>query len=167
MSTMVDQKPLTVAQRTARAADEAASLLGVPDAKVLGAVLAEAALDELRLRGGFMERVRAAYEAATVKPAKPKRATQPKSPAAKTKVKLVPIGRVETHEINIAAPMDPYYLNQVFGPDQLPFALEEFSTSKLLDEAVPLVQKRHPGTRPKTNGKKAVIDYLVRFVVSD
>ena len=69
MSTMLEQKPLTVVQRTAKANEEAAFILGLEDVKLVGAVLLERAVGELRRNEAFRQDVREAYQAA----AKPKR----------------------------------------------------------------------------------------------
>jgi hypothetical protein len=164
MSTTLDQKPLTVAQRSTKATEDAAAILGLDDVKLVGAVVLESALEELRHNRAFSQRVREAYQVA----AKPKK-TPAKKPAvrpAKPKVELKPLRTDETHQINIAAAIDPYYLYEVFGPEQLPLALGQFTAKKLMDEAVPLVQKRHPGTGPSNQRKKdVVIAYIVRYVV--
>jgi hypothetical protein len=163
MSTTLDQKSLTIAQRTTKATEEAAAMLGLDDVKLVGAVVLERALGELRRNGGFAQDVREAYQAAKPKKAAP----APRGARApKPKVVLRPLHTDETHQINIAAAVDPYYLYRTFGAEQLPLALEQFSAAKLLDEAVPLVQQRHPGTQPSSRGKKAVIGYLVRYVAN-
>ncbi len=166
MSTTLDQKPLTVAQRSTRASEEAAAILGFGDVKLAGAVVLESALEELRQNRAFAQRIREAYQMA----AKPKKAPtrKPAARPAKPKVELKPLRTDETHQINIAADVDPYYLYEVFGAEQLPLALGQFSAKKLMDEAVPLVQKRHPGTRPSNQRKQdAIIAYIVRFVVGE
>jgi hypothetical protein len=172
MSKPLSHKPLTVAQRAAQAAAQAATYLGTKDAKLLGAILAESALAELRRNADFAARVSAAYEAAAPKP-KPPRAPRPprqggSSRGKTTKIALTPIKEVGTHQINIAAEVDPYFLYDVFGREQLPLALEGFSKKKLLDEVVPIVQRHHPDARPNANAdKKGVITFIVQHVVSD
>jgi hypothetical protein len=166
MSTTTNQRPPTVAQRAAHAAEQAAVYLGLDNAKVLTAVLAEAAAQELRYNRGFADRVRAAYEAAAPKPKPPtQRGGAPKQKAAK--VKLVPIKDVGLHQINIAAEVDPYYLYEVFGGAQLPLALDTFSKKKLVDEVVPIVQRRHPEARPNAKAdKQGVIAFIVHHVMN-
>jgi hypothetical protein len=163
---MINEKPLTVAQRAAQAAEQAAKYLGVSNTKVLAAVLAEIAVQELRYNRSFADRLRSAYESAAPKPKPPTKRVgepQPKAP----KVKLTPIKDVGTHEINIAAQVDPYYLYEVFGAAQLPLALGTFSKKKLVDEVVPIVQRRHPEAKPGGKAdKQAVIAFVVQYVVN-
>ncbi len=167
MSTITDQKPPTVAQRTAQAAEKSARYLDLPDAKLLGAVLAEVAADELRHNRTFADRVQAAYQAAAPKPKQPRPKTTT-SKASKPKVTLVPINDVGPHMIDIAGVVDPFYLYEVFGAKQLPLALDNFSKGKLLDEVVPIVLKRHPGPLPaKSATKQSVIAFIVQRVVND
>src|SRR5260370_14075859 len=108
MSTTLDQKPLTVAQRTTKATEEAATILGLDDVKLVGAVVLERALGELRRNGGFAQEVREAYQSA----AKPKK-TPPAPRGARApnpKVVLRPLQTDENHPIDIGAAVDPYYL---------------------------------------------------------
>lgn len=166
MSTATSQKAPTVAQRTSEAGEKAAKYLGVENAKLLGAVLAEVATSELRFNQSFADRVRAAYEASAPKP-KPKVQRQPQSKTTKPKVTLVPVKDVGPYYIDMTAEVDPYELYEVFGARQLPDALGKFSKKKLLAEAVPRVQKRHPGAQPpKSANTEGVIAFIVQRVVS-
>lgn len=169
MSKPLTKKPLTVAQRTGQAAEQAATYLGVFDAKLLGAVLAESALAELRRSADFAALVSAAYEAAAPKPKPPKppRQTGASARGKANRIVLKPIKDAGTHQINIAAEVDPYFLYEVFGREQLPLALEGFSKKKLLDEVVPIVQRHHPDARPNANAdKQGVISFIVLHVVN-
>ncbi len=79
----------------------------------------------------------------------------------------MPIKDVGLHQIDITGVVDPFYLYEVFGAKQLPLALGEFSKEKLVDEVVPIVEKRHPGTKPnKSANKQAVIAFIVQRVVN-
>src|SRR5690349_21271871 len=109
-----NQKPPTIAQRTTEAAEKSARYLGLDNVKLLGAVLAEVASNELRLSHSFADRVRAAYEASAPKP-KPKPVGPPRPKTAKSKVTLVPIKDVGPHFMDITAAVDPYLLYEVFG----------------------------------------------------
>ena len=102
MSTATSQKPPTVAQRTSEAGEKAAKYLGAENAKLLGAVLAEVAFDELRFNQSFADRVRAAYEASAPKP-KPKVQRQPQPKTTKPKVTLVPVKDVGLYYIDMTA----------------------------------------------------------------
>jgi hypothetical protein len=164
MSTATSSKPVTQSQRIASAAEQIGTALGLDNHKLLGAILAEAAAQEARRNAAFAEHIREMYLAEAKPTRQARSARQPKQPKL-PKPELRPIKRVESHEINIAAALDPYYLYEVYGADQLPLALDEFTVTKL-KEAVEAVQKRHPGTKPtNSRNKPAVIDYIVRYVV--
>ncbi len=165
MSTAVNQKTLTVAQRTAQAAEVAARQLDVENAKLLGAVLLEAALDELRTNPGFEACVRSAYEAAL-----PKRKTpasrQPSTRAKKTTTQLTPIQTIGGHQINIAADVDPYYLYARLGAEQLPVALGLFTKKKLVDEVWLYVKQRHPNAKlPSKATLPTVVETITAYVI--
>jgi hypothetical protein len=165
MSTaMTNQKQLTIPQRATEAAEKAALYLGLENAKLLGAVLAEVACEELRFNRSFAEGVRVAYEASAPKPKPPR---PPRKTTTKPKVTLVPIKDVGPYHMDMTAEVDPYELYEVFGAKQLPDALGKFSKKKLLAEAVPYVQKRHPGAQPpKSANTEVVIAFIVQHVVN-
>ena len=76
---------------------------------------------------------------------------------------LVPLKRVENN-LSLGAAVDPYYLHELYGPQQLPKALQRYHLSQLL-EAAAIVQSKHPGTKPANKSKKAaVIAYIVAKV---
>jgi hypothetical protein len=153
MSSTIKSKPLTIAQRSAAAAQQAAEILGADDLKRVGVALAEAALEGMRRNPSFAAHVRQLYESMA-----PRRAiTEPKR--SKSRVELVPIRQLDV-EINPAAPPDPYLLLELYGPEQLPRALEPYSAPRLR-ETVKHLQTRHPGTKPQGTTKQAVIDYIV------
>jgi hypothetical protein len=155
MSTAIRSKPLTIAQRSAAAAQQASEILGTDDLKRVGAALAEAALEGMRRNPSFAAHVRQLYESM----APPRAITEPKR--TKSRVELVPIRQLNV-EINPAAPPDPYLLLELYGPEQLPLALEPYSTPRLR-ETVKRLQTRFPGTKPQGATKQAVIDYIVRY----
>jgi hypothetical protein len=159
-----NQKPPTVAQRTSEAGEKAARYLVIENAKLLGAVLAEVASNELRLNHSFADRVRAAYEASAPKPKPPR---PPRKTTSKPTVTLVPIKDVGPQYMDMTAAVDPYKLFEVFGAKQLPDALRRFTKKKLLEEAVPCVQKRHPGAQPsKSANTEGVIAFIVQHVAN-
>src|SRR5690349_20703965 len=107
----------------------------------------------MRRNPAFAAHVRQLYEAMA-----PRRAiVEPKR--TKSRVELVPIRQLDV-EMNPAAPPDPYLLLDLYGSDQLPLALEPYSTPRLR-ETVKHLQARHPGTKPEGTTKQAVIDYIV------
>lgn len=62
MSTAVKSKPLTLVQRGAAAAQQAAEMLAVDDVKRVATALAEAALEGMRRNPSFAAHVRQLYE---------------------------------------------------------------------------------------------------------
>jgi PHD/YefM family antitoxin component YafN of YafNO toxin-antitoxin module len=160
MSTAVESKPLTLAQRSAAAAQQAAALVGADDVKRMGVALAEAALEGMRRNPSFAAHVRQLYDSMAAQ-----RSVRIKDPKRTTsRVELVPIRRLDV-EINPAAPPDPYLLLDLYGPEQLPLALEPYTLPRLR-EAVKQVQARHPGTKPHGTSKPAIIDYLVHLAIA-
>lgn len=161
MSSVVSQRPLTVAQRTAEAARQAGELLAVDDQKRVTAALSEAALDGMRRNSAFVEHVRKLYDDMA-----PKRAPVARRSAtgrAAPGVELVPRKRVVGHDPDPAAPPDPYFLLELYEADQLPLALQRYTVARLR-EAVKLVKARNPGTKPKGASGQALIDYIVEYV---
>ncbi|HEY1388702.1 MAG TPA: hypothetical protein VGF38_09165 [Ktedonobacterales bacterium] len=153
--------PATLAPKltVAAAAKRTAVTLNLEDDKRLAIALAEAAAEEVSRNSRFEALVRAIYGALTPAPKSPTKSAQPSAFDAQ----LVPIKEVEGRPINPAAPLDPYYLLEVYGPSQLPTALGLFPLKKL-QEGVELVQERYPNTRPAGKTKAAVIGYIVEYV---
>jgi hypothetical protein len=119
--------------------------------------LVEVAAQEAERNHSFANRVRATYAAL------PPTRTRTKMVTA-FDVKLVPIKQVEGREINPAASLDPYFLNEVYGAAQLPTALSIFPVSKL-KEGAEMVERRNPGTKPTSRAQRqALIDYIVKHV---
>ena len=80
---------------------------------------------------------------------------------------LTPVRHMEGREINLAAPLDPYFLLEVYGAGQLRQAMELFPLAKL-KEGLPAVMERYPGTKPTSNASKAaVIDYLAHYAAEN
>ncbi len=154
-------KPSTAAQRTSEAIRKAAGKLGVKDLKWLGAALAEAAADGVERNTAFAAQVRALYES-MVPPRPIKEPSRRRGGRAAPDVELVPIKQMDVF-INPAAPPDPYFLLELYGPAQLPLALSR-NTAPRLREAVKMVKERNPGTRPNGTNSAALIDYIVEHV---
>lgn len=161
MSTRLE-KPLTATQRSAEAARQAAELLGLQDVKAVAAALAETALRNVRRDPAFADHVRLLYNE-MAKTARPKRA--PAQPTAE-RVELVPREQVTAREPNPGGAPDPYYLLELYGADQLAFALARYKVADL-KLAAELVQQRNPGTKPTNKGNRdALIAYIVQHVTA-
>lgn len=168
---MPTQSRATTAQATMTAAAAARSIaffLDLEDTNRITLAVLMAASEELERNGQFVARVRAAYNTL---PASKTRgagsagsAAQKAEEARKLAATLKPIHEVEGREINLAAPLDPYFLLDVYGAQQLRQALELFPLAKL-KEGVNAVIERNPGTKPTSKSSKAaVIDYIERYV---
>jgi hypothetical protein len=165
MSTHLASKPLTIPQRTAAALSQASELLAADDAKRLNAALMEVAVEELAHNTRFAEQVRQHYEA--LAPRRP----VPTTPRGKTTkgtqpvdVELVPLKRLDSYQVSLIGPIDPYMLYEVYGLHQLALALGQYSLKKL-QGASAMVEARNPGTRPaKKTDKAAIIEYIVAHV---
>ena len=88
------------------------------------------------------------------------------APAARTQASeasLTPIVNMEGQAFDPSAPIDPYLLKHLYGDAQLHTALERY-TAPRLSEAVRAVQARHPGTRPASGTRPAMIAYIEQHV---
>lgn len=152
---------------TSTATRALASLLGLPDAGRAGVAALLVAAEEVEQSSHFAARVRSAYD--LLPESKPTRGPTHGAADAAAKIlstTLTPIRHVEGREINLAAPLDPYFLLEVYGAHQLRQALELFPLAKL-KEGLSAVMERHPGTKPASKASKAaVIDYIMRYVAT-
>src|SRR5690242_5432691 len=98
MSNGVEQKRLTVAQRTSEAARLTAEFLGLEDVKRVAAALAEAAAEGVRRNPSFTAHVRSLYEEMAPRPASRKAPAGAKSKKVAPDVTLVPIKYIPGHE---------------------------------------------------------------------
>ena len=147
------------------AAKHAGLVLDLDDLKRLGIALAYAASEEVEHNGRFANQVRTVYDAlaATASPSAGGRGRSGSSTKAPV-VNLVPVKHIEGYKIDLAAPVDPYFVFEVYGAEQLPIALDLFSATRL-KEAVALVQERNPGTKSSGRSSKPVlVDYIIRYV---
>ncbi len=158
MSSAVKSKPATAAQRSAAAVEQALGILGFEDSKRLSAALTIAATDRLLNDPSLKEYIRTLYEELA-----PKRVAATKPPKS-TDVELKPVKSMEGRFRDPSAPVDPYFLLELYGPDQLKLALSRY-TAPRLREGVKAVQARHPGTKPEGAGKQALIDYIVTILL--
>lgn len=161
MSNALDSGPLTVAQRAAAAAQQAAELLHLDDIKALAATLAEEALESLQRDPAFAARVLQRYATLARPTSRPKRARSQPVDSAED---LTPIRHIGGHPANPGAPPDPYYLYDLYGAHQLRRALSRYKLPELR-LATQLVQERNPGTKPSNKSKRdPLIDYIVEQV---
>jgi len=147
--------------RAVEAVWRAAEELSATDLKRVAAALVEAASNELQSNERFARSVRVLFDA--LAPAKPNKSGS--RTAKPTPVTLVPIKRIEGREIDLGAPPDPYFLHELYGDKQLPLALSAYPV-KALQEAVEIVQERHPGTKPIGKSKAAIVEYLVKVTAA-
>jgi hypothetical protein len=127
--------------------------------KRVSLALAEVAAQEAERNHVFAERIRTAYAALAPTKQRTKMLTA-------FDVKLVPIKHIQGRELNPAAPLDPYFLFEVYGSAQFPTALSIFPVAKLKEGAA-IVERRNPGTKPTNRGQKQpLIDYIVRYITA-
>lgn len=157
MSTAVRRR--TPTQRATDASRRVAQLLGLEDQKLAGIALMEVAAEQVERSQALHSEIRSTYrELAASTRIRSTSSTVPQQ-------ELVPLRRIETHEINIAAPLDPYFLLDLYGPRQLAAALSRYSKKKLL-EGVQKVQSRHPDARPRPKSTNAqLVGFIVEHVV--
>jgi hypothetical protein len=162
MSTTIAQTP----RRVTQVAEDAAAYLEVADPKKLAVAMVEIANDELRHNVAFAARIRAYYRVLDIQAGVLNSSGKGSSPKNRKKqdVLLVPIKKIEGYVFEPDIPPDPYILYELYGKEQFHTALERYDL-KPLKGAVEIVQKRHPGTKPRNMGRKAdIIAYLVEYV---
>lgn len=145
------------------AAKQAAYVLGLDDPKLVGIALAEAGAEQVASDREFAQKVKTLYAALQATAAQPKTTTSARGRES-THVELIPRKIIEGQSFDPAAPLDPYFLVEFFGVDQLQAALEREPVFRLKEAAV-LVERRNPGTKPANRGqKKPLIDYMLQYV---
>lgn len=163
MPTNTPTSPTTArsAVTTTTLARSLASALGLPDAGRAGVAALLVAAEEVERSSHFAARVRSAYD--LLPAGKPTRGSaSAKDAVAKIlSSTLTPIKYVEGCEINLAAPLDPYFLLEMYGANQLRQALDLFPLAKL-KEGAEAVMVRSPGSKPRSRSSKAaVVDFIV------
>lgn len=154
------EKPPTYAQRSSAAAAAAAGRFIFSDEKRMQAALTEIALEELERNPSFAVRVRNRYEEL----APVKAAGTPKSSRA-AKPKLVPIKELPGFQLDATRRLDPWFILEYFGPNQLETALR-MQTIGNLREAVAVVEERYPGTAPKAKlTKEGAVSYILAYAL--
>ena len=165
MPTTVASRTVTLTPRAVEAVWRAVETLDIADPKRLASAIVEIAADEAERNARFAERVKTLYAALT--PAKPVKAATKSAKGAKgpklLPADITPIKHVEGRPFDIGAPPGPYFLLDIFGPAQLPRVLAMYSVQGLQD-AVAIVQERHPNAKPKGKTKAALVEFLVSHV---
>ena len=156
-------KPPTYAQRASAAAVKANERFNFTDEKRMLAAVSEIAVDEMSRNPGFALRVRQRFE--ELAPQKAER--KPKAPKASenTKPKLVPIKEFPGFQLDATRTLDPWFVIEYFGKDQLETALR-LQTVGNLRKSVALVEERFPATAPKGKiSKEAAIAYILEYAL--
>ena len=156
-------KSVSLTPRAMEALWRAVESLEASDPKRLASVLVEIASDEIEQNSRFASSVRVLYNA--LEPVKKATTTTAKSKKTKRLPEdLVPMRHVNVADFDLGAPPDPYFLLEVFGAEQFPRVLKEYSPAAL-KEAVEIVQEHQPGTQPLKQTKPSLIEYIVTHVV--
>jgi hypothetical protein len=161
VSTTVNLRQLTPTQRATEAARRASDILDIQDTKIVAAALAEEALSLLQRDTTFAAHVRERCAGMVSQ----RRIVEPRERRrSPSRVELVPIKALGPREVNPAAPPDPYFLLELYGPDQLRLALSRYKLAEL-KQAAAVVQGRNPGTRPADKSRRdPLLDYIVEQV---
>lgn len=156
-------KALTTTQRASVAAAQANDRFNFTDEKRMLAALAEIALEEMGRNAGFALRVRGRYE--ELAPQKATRASKALKEPKVQKPKLVPIKELPGFQLDATRRLDPWFILEYYGPEQLETALR-MQTIGNLREAVALVEERFAGTAPKGKvSKEVAISYILEHVL--
>jgi hypothetical protein len=133
-------------------------LIGADDVKLLSAAVTEAAAAEAVRNTAFRTSVRRIYEELRTQPLS---TTRTQRSSRQSSVEPLPLPGTEGARFDPFAPLDPYALLRLYGPQQLGAALSGYS-SVALREAVTVVRQKHPKTKPK-DARKA--DSLIAYIV--
>ncbi len=154
----------TLQRRAAEATGRLRTLVAVADLTLLSAAVVEAAAEEAVRNSGFRSRVRQIYHELATPPARPPAPAHRGAPSMQSRSVLVPLPGTEGVRIDPFAPLDPYVLLRLYGPQQMRPALARYSFTSL-KEAAKTVKERHPDTKPRDARKAdALLDYIVEHV---
>ncbi len=156
-ATLTTSKRQANLQRVRDATAQLQRLIGATDVKLLSAAVTEAAAAEAVHNPAFRRTVQRIYEELH---AHPTRVTAPAAQAP-SHADLVPLQGTEGARFDPFAPLDPYALVKLYGPQQLHTALSGYS-APTLRQAVALVQQRYPQTKP-TDARKS--ESLIAYIV--
>lgn len=159
-------KAPTAAQRASAAAAQANERFKFTDEKRMLAALTEIALEEMGRNAGFALRVRSRYEElAPQKASKTPRTPTATKTSVTAKPKLVPIKEFPGYELDATRPLDPWFVIEYFGKNQLETALR-MQTIGNLRKSVSVVETRYPGTAPKGKlTKESAITYILEYAL--
>jgi len=156
-------KSPTYAQRASAAAAQANERFNFTDEKRMLAAVSEIALDEMSRNPGFALRVRQRFE--ELAPLKAERNPKTSKASETTKPKLVPIKEFPGFQLDATRTLDPWFVIEYFGEDQLETALR-LQTVGNLRKSVTLVEERYPGTAPKGKvTKDSAIAYILEYAL--
>jgi hypothetical protein len=169
MSIVMDNPP-TLQQRSIEATNDLCRVLNLEgessaNLKYLALALMHVATEEIAKNGQFGDRVRSAYLELIPQP-KVKKTSSGSAGVKPWQIKLTPIGTADESLLDPYGPPNPFALQQIYGEEQLPLALERYTPAQL-KEALPLVQSRYPGTKPKKMTKAAIIDYIASCLIAN
>jgi hypothetical protein len=156
-ATLTTSKRQANQQRALDATAQLQTLIGATDVKLLSAAVTEAAAAEAVNNPAFRRTVQRIYEELSEKPS---RVTVSRTQAS-SRGDLVPLPGTEGARFDPFAPLDPYALVKLYGPQQLQTALSGYSVATLR-QAVALVQQRYPQTKP-TDARKS--ESLIAYIV--
>lgn len=157
-------KPPTYPQRAGAAAVRVNERFGFADEKRMLAALAETALEEMNRNPSFAVRVRNRYEEL----APQKKTTGGGGTGSKGRTsqrKLVPIKELPGFELDATRRLDPWFIIEYFGKNQLETALR-IQTLNNLRRAFTVVEQRYPGTAPAGKvSKDEAIAYILTYAL--
>ncbi len=139
--------------------------------KFLTIALAEVAAEEASANPSFAEHIKSKFqELAPVVGKKKSRSDPDYAPKKLIASKLennglVAINHIDISRLNPYADPDPFLLLEVYGDEQLPRALSQYSLA-MLRRISGRFEKQQPGTKPKNkNLKDSIIEYIVGQVL--
>lgn len=154
-------KAPTYPQRASAAAGQMNERFGFTDEKRMLAAMAESALDEMNRNPSFAVRVRNRYEEL----APQKKGTSTKGTGRPPKPKLVPIKEFPGFQLDATRRLDPWFIIEYYGVNQLETALR-LQTLSNLRKAFTVVEQRYPGTAPSGKAsKEEAIAYILEYAL--
>lgn len=161
MATTTKNQTKTLQQRLNEAVRRVAEKNSYSSLKVLTVALVEAASEIINYNEMLAIKVDELYNNFLSTQTNSGRKTVKKNEA--DIIDLVPIKRIVGREFDVNAPLDPYFLHELYGNEQLPLALSRFSVKRLM-EGVTLVEK-NSGEKPRNKATKGeIIEFLVTKV---
>lgn len=157
---------LTVQQRSQQRAEEIAAQLGIDNVKLVSAAVLEAALAEMHHNPDFEQRIKSVCEQLQQSQPKSRTSTSPKKGSLHNP-NLVPINHTEKYHFDPGSPPDPIFLLDLYGPDQLEQALDEFTTP-FLKKSVTVMKERFPNKKLKSKAtREDVIHFLMEVALEN